>query len=198
MTLADLSEEEYDKLLNIVRDLDELSSKSATDGIDMAEMVGLQIGLDVYKNLLGVEEMSNEDFYNFIGYEPKEEETNDTDDQIVFDLSDLSGEDIDILLSITERLQDYQYRLEKDSSDISGDELAEIVGLQVALDVYKVLLGKEFMTNKEFIEFIDLKGPEPDIPFEEEEEEYEAYKVTDLTVDYGVYMAITIDIEEDE
>ena len=54
------------------------------------------------------------------------------------------------------------------------------------------------MTNKEFIEFIDLKGPEPDIPFEEEEEEYEAYKVTDLTVDYGVYMAITIDIEEDE
>lgn len=51
---------------------------------------------------------------------------------------------------------EYKSQFEKSQDNVTGEDLADIVGLQIALDVYKELLGVEYLNNTEFYDFIDL------------------------------------------
>ena len=90
--------------------------------------------------------MSNQEFFDFIEFEYETEEPEEPETE-TFELLELPYEEIENIHDIQDRLQQYQNRLNDTAADISGYELAEIVGLQVALDVYKELLGVPFMDN---------------------------------------------------
>ena len=149
-SLWELPYEEKEQLYSIAKRLSEYQIKlNATDDIsgdELAEIVGLQVALDVYKSLLGVDFMSNQEFFDFIEFENETEEPEEPQTE-TFELWELPYEEIENIHDIQDRLQQYQNRLNATSADISGYELAEIVGLQVALDVYKELLGVPFMDN---------------------------------------------------
>ena len=89
--------------------------------------MGLQVALDVYKSLLGVDYMSNTEFYWHIGY-IRDEWIDDIVEPEYYDLSDLPIEEIESIYDISARLSNYTESIE-DGDDISGQELAEIVGL---------------------------------------------------------------------
>ena len=153
LSLFDLTDEQYYNLHEILSKIEDYSSRADADedfdGDQLAEIIGLQVSLDVYKGMLGVPEMSNEDFIKFIGHEDKDDEEGAT-----FDVYDLDPEEISKLFDIADRLTKYSDRIDQDD-DISGEELAEIVGLQVALDVYKTLFGVDYLDNAQFFNYID-------------------------------------------
>ena len=60
---------------------------------------------------------------------------------------------MDNLRNVTSKLMDFTYRMQ-DGAELSGDEIAELVGLQIALDTYKELLGVEEMEIEEFFNYI--------------------------------------------
>ena len=60
---------------------------------------------------------------------------------------------MDNLRNVTSKLMDFTYRMQ-DGAELSGDELAELVGLQIALDTYKEILGVEEMEIEEFFNYI--------------------------------------------
>ena len=68
-------------------------------------------------------------------------------------LKNFSQKEIDNLFEVSDKLLRYT-NIMNNGDQLSGDQLAEVVGLQIAIDVYKNLLGVAEMENEEFFSFI--------------------------------------------
>ena len=100
--------------------------------------------------------MDNKDFVENLKYFKENSKNEDGGDNGVDKkdfLKNFSQKEIDNLFEVSDKLLRYT-NIMNNGDQLSGDQLAEVVGLQIAIDVYKNLLGVAEMENKEFFSFI--------------------------------------------
>ena len=126
----------------------------------MNELLSLHVTLKAYKQMLGKDMMTDQEFILWV----RKETGTDTVDPIdVIDpidkeepksLDDLSEEELNSLFRTIDRFEQYQDRIVV-GDNLARDESAELTSLHLIISVYKEILGKDTLYNDfEFINWV--------------------------------------------